>query len=323
MKRRFRWCAALSVLIIVTGIALTAVRQHTVKVDRPIAFDVPYAALQRALEADIASQHQAVPINWVDLLACLAANCHGDFSRYRDSDLDALVSALQAGSGLDRLTESSSDFAYYRKIYGTVLDGLVGFKEDTTHDNSTAPSSYGLKAYFPLAADVSYEHYDDFGDERTYGYVRPHLGHDLLCAAGTPVIAIEEGLIEAIGWNRYGGWRIGIRSLDGQRYYYYAHLQQDHPYHVRCRQGTLIHAGEVIGYVGRTGYSDIENVSNISVPHLHIGLELIFDEQERAAGHEIWVDLYPLITLLAQHQTEVHWNSTCHEFDSSLSFLSG
>ena len=47
---------------------------------------------------------------------------------------------------------------------------------------------------------------------------------------GTPVICIETGYVEALGWNQYGGWRVGIRSLDKKRYYYYAHLRQDYPY---------------------------------------------------------------------------------------------
>ncbi len=43
---------------------------------------------------------------------------------------------------------------------------------------------------------------------------------------GTPIIAVESGTIEALGWNQYGGWRIGIRSFDKKRYYYYAHLRK-------------------------------------------------------------------------------------------------
>lgn len=31
---------------------------------------------------------------------------------------------------------------------------------------------------------------------------------------GTPVICIETGYVEALGWNQYGGWRVGIRSPD-------------------------------------------------------------------------------------------------------------
>lgn len=53
-------------------------------------------------------------------------------------------------------------------------------------------------------------------------------------------------------------------------------------------------AGDVIGYMGHTGYSTKENVNNIDTVHLHYGLELIFDEEWRESGHEIWVDCYNL-----------------------------
>lgn len=305
--------------MLLAGIALSAAHQPSATATHELSFAVPYPVLQKTLEADIASQHQTVKVNWVDLLACLAAQYQGDFSLYCDDDLNRLLYVLQAGSSIERLAAPYPDYPSYRQLYGAVLDGLTGY-EDTVAENGSGQaavvSSYGLKGCFPLADGVSYEHYDDFGAERTYGYVRPHLGHDLLCAVGTPIVAVEDGTIEAIGWNRYGGWRIGIRSNDRQRYYYYAHMQEDHPYHPRCYLGAYIHAGEVIGYVGRTGYSETENVSNISVPHLHIGLEIILDEQERNNGHEIWIDLYALTTLLEQHKTEVRWNSTSKEFDA-------
>ena len=54
---------------------------------------------------------------------------------------------------------------------------------------------------------------------------------------GTPVICIETGYVEALGWNQYGGWRVGIRSPDKKRYYYYAHLRQDYPYQAKIKRG--------------------------------------------------------------------------------------
>ena len=57
---------------------------------------------------------------------------------------------------------------------------------------------------------------------------------------GTPVIAVESGRVEALGWNQYGGWRIGIRSFDGKRYYYYAHLRKDYPYQSNLKEGSLV-----------------------------------------------------------------------------------
>ena len=82
-------------------------------------------------------------------------------------------------------------------------------------------------------------------------YQRRHLGHDMMGQVGTPVIAMESGRVEALGWNQYGGWRIGIRSLDGKRYYYYAHLRKNYPYQSGLAVGSLVTAGDVIGYLGR------------------------------------------------------------------------
>ena len=114
-------------------------------------------------------------------------------------------------------------------------------------------------------------------------------------------MAIESGVVEALGWNQYGGWRIGIRSFDGKRYYYYAHLRQNYPYAEGLQEGSVVTAGDVIGYMGHTGYSAKENVNNIKIVHLHWGLQLIFDESQKEGNNEIWIDVYPLTRFLAKH----------------------
>ena len=128
----------------------------------------------------------------------------------------------------------------------------------------------------------------------------------MIGAPGTPIVAVEGGTVEALGWNQYGGWRVGIRSPDKKRYYYYAHLRQDYPYQAKLKEGDLVTAGDVIGYMGHTGYSTKENVNNIDTVHLHYGLELIFDEEWRESGHEIWVDCYNLTRFLYKNRSEVH-----------------
>ena len=63
----------------------------------------------------------------------------------------------------------------------------------------------------------------------------------------------------------------------------------------------MVTAGDVIGYMGHTGYSTTENVNNIKVVHLHWGLQLIFDESQKEGNNEIWIDVYPLTRFLAKH----------------------
>jgi murein DD-endopeptidase MepM/ murein hydrolase activator NlpD len=129
-------------------------------------------------------------------------------------------------------------------------------------------------------------------------------------ALGTPIVAVEGGTVEALGWNQYGGWRIGIRSHDRKRYYYYAHLRKDAPYAAGLQEGDEVQAGQVIGFMGRTGYSPKENVNNIETVHLHFGLQLIFDESQKECNSEIWVDVYQIVRLLDAHRSSVVYNET-------------
>ncbi|MDO4552457.1 MAG: polysaccharide deacetylase family protein, partial [Bacillota bacterium] len=161
---------------------------------------------------------------------------------------------------------------------------------------------------------------DDFGASRSYGYSRLHFGHDLLVSTGTPVVAVESGIVEALGWNQYGGWRIGIRSLDGKRYYYYAHLRKGTPYAPGLYVGKAVAAGDVIGYSGQTGYSIKENVNNIDTPHLHYGMQLIFDEGAKDSPNQIWVDLYAITKLLSRHRSAVEKDPETEMYRRSGSF---
>ena len=158
----------------------------------------------------------------------------------------------------------------------------------------------------PIAKGYNFSHYDDFGNSRSYGFKRTHLGNDLMGSVGTPVVSVESGVVEHLGWNQYGGWRIGIRSFDGKRYYYYAHLRKNHPYAKDLKEGDSVKAGDVIGYLGMTGYSLKENVNNINVPHLHFGLQLIFDESQIDSPNEIWIDVYNIIEFLRKNQSAVY-----------------
>ena len=136
----------------------------------------------------------------------------------------------------------------------------------------------------------------------------------MMAAVGTPVIAVESGTVEILGWNQYGGWRIGIRSNDSKRYWYYAHLRQNRPFAEGLKEGDTVQAGDVIGYVGRTGYSSTENVNNIDEYHLHIGLELVFDESQKESDNEIWIDISALTSILENHQSAVVRNNETKEF---------
>ncbi len=271
-----------------------------------VDFNVTCEAMKLTSKLDIESHNTDADVkyNWIELLAYLAAQNGGNFKNFKKADLDYLVSRLNNGETMGDLTCDMKFYDYYYEAYSAVLSGFIG------NYSIDMEERYGLKAFLPIAKNYSFSHYDDFGNSRSYGFKRVHLGNDLMGSIGTPIIAVESGIIEHLGWNQYGGWRIGIRSYDGKRYYYYAHLRKNHPYAEGLEEGMTVKAGDVIGYLGMTGYSTKENVNNINVPHLHFGMQLIFDESQIDSPNEIWIDVYQIIEFLMQNRSAVYMSNT-------------
>jgi hypothetical protein len=100
---------------------------------------------------------------------------------------------------------------------------------------------------FPVTGDAF------FGD--TYGGVRSdvpggwHHGDDIFSPLGQPVVAVADGKVYEVGWNRVGGWRLWLRDSQGNRFYY-AHLSGYTKY---GRTGTRVKAGQQIAFIGNTG----------------------------------------------------------------------
>ena len=266
-----------------------------------VDFQVPYESLEYAMNLDIESFEKEKHINWIDILAVAACRTGG---RCGLPSVKKAASQLEDDVGPEELLgDLYKYYEYYYDAFSAALGGFLGSFEIEV-DGQWRPA-YGLKAYSPIASGYGYSHCSDFGVSRCFGFSRKHLGNDLMGCLGTPIVAVEGGVVEAMGWNRYGGWRIGIRSFDSKRYYYYAHLQKDHPFAEGLAVGDVVNAGDVIGFMGRTGYSDKENVNNIETVHLHFGLQLIFDESQKECLSEIWIDVYDIVRLLASHRSSV------------------
>ena len=290
-----RWIFLILIWVL---LPVTSARAQTI---RWVDFQVPYESLQYAMERDIETAEQEKHISWIDILALAGCRTGGKCG------LAAVKKAAAELKSDKSPTELAGDagkyYDYYHEAYSAVLGGFLGSYEIRLPKGTKA--AYGLKAFSPIAAGYGYSHSEDFGNARSFGFARKHLGHDLMGSLGTPVVAVEGGVVEALGWNRYGGWRIGIRSFDGRRYYYYAHLQKDRPFAEGLAVGDQVQAGDVIGFMGRTGYSDKENVNNIETVHLHFGMQLIFEESQKECLSEIWIDAYDIVRLLENHRSSV------------------
>lgn len=108
---------------------------------------------------------------------------------------------------------------------------------------------------FPVVGGAAFS--NDWGGPRPGG--RRHQGIDLFATTGTPVVAISDGTLFRVGWNRVGGWRFWLRDRWGNEFYH-AHLSAFAP---AAKEGAAVKAGTVIGFVGNTGDA------KTTPPHVH------------------------------------------------------
>ena len=56
-----------------------------------------------------------------------------------------------------------------------------------------------------------------------------------------------------------------------------------------------------------------ENVNGMTRPHLHFGIQLIFDESQ-AEENEIWINAYEIVRLLSQNKATVERDEESKEY---------
>nr|WP_089971254.1 M23 family metallopeptidase [Lihuaxuella thermophila] len=120
---------------------------------------------------------------------------------------------------------------------------------------------------FPIPLQYNYTYHNSWGARRGWGGPRIHEGADIFAGYGTPVLSTCYGYVELIGWNPFGGWRIGIRDTNNN-YHYFAHLNG---FRKGLKKGDIVKPGEVIGSVGSSGYGPPGTAGKFP-PHLHYGI---------------------------------------------------
>jgi len=145
---------------------------------------------------------------------------------------------------------------------------------------------------FPIPTDYDYRFENSWYAERTYGGIRRHYGVDIMDPnneKGTiPIVSMSQGVVENIGWNNMGGYRVGVRTKNGA-YIYYAHLEKYAP---GLKKGTKLETGDLIGYMGDSGYGEEGTVGEFPV-HLHIGIAT-----KALGSKEAWINPYYLLKYL-------------------------
>ena len=98
----------------------------------------------------------------------------------------------------------------------------------------------------PVAGVTAADLVDTFTEPRGD---RLHNALDIIMPQGSPVLAAADGTVAKLFVSEDGGNSVYVRSPDGARMYYYAHLLGYQP---GLAEGAFVRAGQQIGTVGNT-----------------------------------------------------------------------
>ncbi|MCH1625547.1 M23 family metallopeptidase [Ferdinandcohnia quinoae] len=206
------------------------------------------------------------------------------------SDTNPLSIQIFGGIGVDGNGDGIADQTNDEDVLYTIANHLLdyGFDRDNIklalwdyykRDKSVSLIMGKVKMYetygtldldkhaFPVPLRYNYSYKNTWGSARGWGGRRMHEGTDIFAGYGTPVRATSYGIVEMKGWNRFGGWRIGIRDINNT-YHYFAHLNG---FADGIKVGRVVEPGMIIGSVGSSGYGP-PGTSGKFPPHLHYGM---------------------------------------------------
>ncbi len=132
-----------------------------------------------------------------------------------------------------------------------------GYTRTPPVDESMRARLLSSEYVFPVVGHADYS--NDYGGPRADVAAGFHQGIDMFASRGTPVVAVHDGTVFKVGWNRLGGNRLWLADTNGNLFYY-AHLEG---YAEIAKDGAQVRAGEVIGFMGNTGDASTTPV------HLH------------------------------------------------------
>ncbi|MCM3390355.1 M23 family metallopeptidase [Ureibacillus chungkukjangi] len=200
----------------------------------------------------------------IEYFGGLGLDGNGDGIASRDDDEDVMFTMANF---LSKFGPTEEDFKlalydYYQseQVVKQILTITKMYKHYDTIDLDIHVFPVPVRGY-------NYSYRGTWGANRGWGGRRIHEGTDIFAGYSTPVVSTSYGVVEVMGWNEFGGWRVGVRD-NHNTYHYYAHLAY---FNKDLKVGDIVEPGMLLGGVGSSGYGK-EGTSGKFPPHLHYGM---------------------------------------------------
>jgi murein DD-endopeptidase MepM/ murein hydrolase activator NlpD len=170
-------------------------------------------------------------------------------------------------------------------LYALVLLAMCAAGENLSGDSDLLQRNLIM----PIQGIAPKDLRDTFDEARPGG--KRHGATDILAPRGTPIRAMDDGVIRKLFLSKPGGNT--IYEFDQTQTYciYYAHLDR---YAAGLKEGMAVRRGDVIGYVGATGDAPA------GTPHLHLEITKLDANKHWWLGTPI--NPYPILVELARKE---------------------
>jgi len=179
-----------------------------------------------------------------------------------DIDMNKKISAGDAIEILETApdAEGRAELLYVGLTLGTTVrqlyrfatkDGVIDFYDPSGETGKRFLTRRPLEGGGTLRSRFGYRIHPIFKTRKL------HTGVDLAARSGTPIYASGDGVVELAGWQSGYGNKVELQHVNGYQTAY-GHMSRIAD---GMKPGVRVRQGQVIGYVGSTGYS--------TGPHLH------------------------------------------------------
>ena len=217
---------------------------------------------------EFSEEHQ---LDFLQCLTTIMVQCEFDLTQFKSKNMN--------------ISDYNEQYNYLEANYIEEYNSLLASYEAIWKDLSYFPVPKSSK---DEDATISFE--NSWGSKRSYENSESrHEGTDIMTSNNQrgyfPIVSMTDGVVEQVGWLEKGGYRIGVRSPHGG-YFYYAHLYN---YASEFKPGDTIKAGQLLGFMGDTGYSKVEGtVGNFDV-HLHLGIYIQTPNYNEISINPYWI----------------------------------
>ena len=206
--------------------------------------DLSRSAVRSELTNAVAAQQESARgVGLSDTAAQVTEAAQTSAADQREAALSSTNTAITTEA--QRVADAAARAAAEKKL-GTLVTSST--PKQTVLDPSILAALATVDAGAPWVSPIaagSYVRGAVFGE---YGvWSRYHTGVDLVAAYGTPIRAAGSGVVVASDGGGWAGTHVVIMQADGSRTLY-AHMSAK-----IVQPGTVVRAGQLIGYVGMTG----------------------------------------------------------------------